>query len=74
MARRHSCSRNLWQVRPHCDDEGLSGLSEMMQMFADFRFESIKFFPFRFGASSTSNSNFDWRNIARIGLLFAPMV
>jgi hypothetical protein len=60
------------EIRPNGDDEGPSGLSEMMQIFADFGFESTKFFPFRFGASSTSNSSFDWRSIARIGLFTCP--
>jgi hypothetical protein len=47
---------------------GPSGLSDMIQNFANFGFEPIKFFPFGFGTDSPSNSGFGWRNIARIGL------
>jgi hypothetical protein len=46
-----------------------SGLSEMIQHFANFVFELIKFFLFGLGASFTSNSGFDWRNIARVALV-----
>jgi hypothetical protein len=48
--------------------KGPSGLSEMIQNFTKFGFEAITFFPVGFGPSSPSNSDFDWRNIARIDL------